>query len=177
MDTGKTWQLLAKGGVSRDAIAESAGEQGEGRVAKYNGLLDPSGAEDLGRELAERARAFSPTAVLIWEDPEDVVLGHVVGRELGVAVARSYNADGLVGLSGTLGSGSRVLLVADAFRDPTVVRAMRALVQQQGGVLAATAVMVETAELGAAGDDAGAVVSLVSARGVAGTGVKRGGAR
>ncbi len=70
-----------------------------------------------------------------------------------------------------------MLLVADAFRDPTVVRAMRALVQQQGGVLAATAVMVETAELGAAGDDAGAVVSLVSARGVAGTGVKRGGAR
>ena len=50
-----------------------------GGPAKYNGLADPSGAEDLARALAERLRSLDISAVVVWEDPEDVVLGHVPG--------------------------------------------------------------------------------------------------
>ncbi len=160
----ETWPLLERGGVRQSDLARTHPDQAEVRVPKYNGLVDPPGAEDLGRRLAEQARALAPTVVLLWEDPEDVVLGHIVARELGVPAARGYNADGLVGLVGSLPAAGRVLLLADAFRDPTAVRALRALVHQQGGEVAGTAVLLDTDALAAVVDEAGPVVSLASAR-------------
>lgn len=177
MDLAQTWQLLERGGVSpraggparrepgTDEPATETGAQDAWQPAKYNGLADPVGADTLGRTLAERARHLGVDTVLIWEEPQDIVLGQVVGRELGVPIVRSFNMDGLVGHSAPLARGDRVLLLADAFRDPATVRAMAALVEQQGAAVVGTAVLVETDALAASGGGTGQVVALVSARG------------
>lgn len=150
-DEREAWQLLARGGCE---------PRGQG-ASKYNGLADPAGAEVLARRLVPLVGELGPTAILVWEDPEDVLLGHVVGRELSLPVVRAFDADGLVGHSAGLPDRPRAVLVADAIRDATVVRAARGLVQQGGGSLAGTVVLVETPELRAAAGDAGRVRSLV----------------
>jgi adenine/guanine phosphoribosyltransferase-like PRPP-binding protein len=158
MDADEVRALLAR--AAGDAAADEAGQA---TVPKYNGMADPAGAEQLGRELATRLREVAPSAVVVWEDAEDVVLGHVVGRELGLPVVRAYDADGLVGTNGALPPEPRIALVADAVRDARVVRAAHALAAQQGGSLVATAVLVETAALELAGGETGLVVGLVEA--------------
>ena len=152
----RTWALLGRGGSATDPEAAA-------RAPKYSGLADPYGAEELGKELANRIRGLEPGAIVIWEEPEDVVLGHVVGRELGLPVVRAFDADGLVGHSAGLPDGPRVVLVTDAVRDGRVVRAAQALAAQQGGALVGTAVLIQTAELQETGATAGSVVALVEA--------------
>lgn len=151
MDEARLTELLERGGSAT----------GSGRPAKYNGMADPAAAEELAGELARRLRAATPSAVVVWEDPEDVVLGHVVGRELGLPVVRAYDADGLVGHTAGLPAAPRIALVADAVRDPRVVLAARALADREGGSLVATGVLMGTAELESLGADAGIVVQLV----------------
>jgi hypothetical protein len=92
-----------------------------------------------------------------------VVLGHVVGRELGIAVVRAWDADGLVDHSAGLPDAPRVALVADAIRDPRVVLAAWALTDREGGSLVATAVLVGTGDLRAVGAEAGECIALVEA--------------
>jgi adenine/guanine phosphoribosyltransferase-like PRPP-binding protein len=152
----RTWALLARGGSAGDLTVAA-------RPGKYSGLADPEGAETLGRELATRIRELGPAAVIIWEEPEDVVLGHVVGRELGLPVVRAFDADGLVGHSAGLPDAPRAVLVSDAIRDARVVRAAQALAEQQGGALVGTAVLIETAVLRETADAAGRIVALVRA--------------
>lgn len=171
MDTQRVWHLLERGGVPaqalRPAVAPDGRPEADGpalRPPKYDGLADPAGADELGRALAERARPLRPTAILIWEDPQDIALAQVVGRELEIPVIRSFNADGLVGHSGPLAPEARVLLLADLFRDPAPVRAMALLVAQQGATVVGTAVLVETPALVESGAETGVVVSLARAR-------------
>jgi adenine/guanine phosphoribosyltransferase-like PRPP-binding protein len=152
----RTWALLGRGGSATDP-------DGAADPPKYSGLADPDGAEELARELAGRVRVLAPAAVVIWEEPEDVVLGHVVGRELGLPVVRAFDADGLVGHSAGLPDAPRVVLVTDAIRDGRVVRAAQALAAQQGGALVGTAVLIETAALRETIDLAGKVIALVRA--------------
>ena len=157
MDDTRTAELIERGGGGVSADGPWGGPP------KYNGLADPAGAEDLARALAERLRALDITAVVVWEDPEDVVLGHVIGRELGLPVVRAYDADGLIGHSSGLPEHPRVALVTDAVRDQRVVLAARALAERDGGRLVATAVLVTTAELAGVGQGAGSVIGLAEA--------------
>jgi adenine/guanine phosphoribosyltransferase-like PRPP-binding protein len=76
-------------------------------------------------------------------------------------VIRAYDAEGLVSHSAGLPAEPRVVLIGDAVRDSTIVRAVRALTEQRGGSLAATAVLVETPELRAVANEAGMILSLV----------------
>jgi adenine/guanine phosphoribosyltransferase-like PRPP-binding protein len=157
-DERRAWELLRQGGAERR----------EAGATKYNGLVDPPGAEELAQRLAALVRDLAPTAIVIWHDPEDVLLGHVVGRELSVPVIRARDAEGLVGHSAGLPDEPRVVLIGDAVRDSTVVRAVRALIEQRGGSLAATAVLVETPELRAVANEAGVILSLVRVADVTG---------
>lgn len=141
--------LLARGGSGLTS-----------HVPKYNGLADPPGAEELASALARRLAGPRPTAIVVWEDPEDVVLGHVVARELGLSVVRAFDADGLVGQRGVLPEAARVALVSDAVRDPRVVLAVSQLVERAGGRLVATGVLVETPELRASVERAGDIVAI-----------------
>ena len=149
----RTVELLARAG---GGVVETGG-----RLPKYDGLADSAGAEELAGDLAQRLREAAPNAIVIWEDPEDVVLGHVVGRELGLPVIRAYDADGLVGHSAGLPMAPRIALVADAIRDPRVVLAARAMADREGGHLVATAVLVATPALRSVSAEAGTIIELV----------------
>jgi hypothetical protein len=157
LDEDRALVLLAAGGV--EPLAGVPGR--DDALPAYNGLLDPPGVEQLGIELATRARELDPSVVLIWERPEDVALAHVVGRELGLSVVRAFDADGLVGHGPGIEPGSRVLLVADAVRDGHIVRAAWALAEQLEGTLVGTAVLLATPALDEVADQAGRIVCLV----------------
>lgn len=130
--------LLAAGGVAA-APVKTTDEASNRRLPKYNGMLDPAGADTLGRELAEVLVAYRPTTVLIWEDPTDLILAHVTSRELSATVVQAFDADGLVGFIGTFPPESKVVLLADVFREYRIVKALALLVEQQGGTVVATA--------------------------------------
>lgn len=133
-------QLLSRGGMTtvRQRGAGEAGEMVE--VTKYNSGLDPAGAEQLGMALSKQLEAHGEV-VLVWQDPEDLVLGHIVARELGVTVARAFDADGLIEFVGRFPQHAAVVILADMFRDETVLRALDALVAQRGGHVSAYAAL------------------------------------
>jgi adenine/guanine phosphoribosyltransferase-like PRPP-binding protein len=163
MDDTQIWGLLRAGGAVPEPVPGS--EPRQQTLSKYDGLADPRGAEQLGAQLAQLARELQPTLVLVWEDPRDVVLGHIVARELGVSCLRSFNQEGLVGLAGGLAPASRVLLVSDAFRDTRGVLAMASVVEARHSDVAGAAVLVETESLRSARAKLPRIVSLATLAG------------
>jgi adenine/guanine phosphoribosyltransferase-like PRPP-binding protein len=166
MDSATIWQILAAGGLPRPITSADPVESGESArlLPKFDGLADPAGTERLGQLLARHAASLGADTVLLWEDPLDIVLGYIVARELGVNALRAQNQEGLLELLGRMRAGARVLLMTDAVREPTLVRALSRLVEMHRGQLVGTAVLVETDALVAARAEAGTLLSLVSLR-------------
>ena len=144
MDEAEIWSTLERGGAARQVRLDEREGRVEQRISKYNGLLDPSGAERLAGALAQRLGEQGASLVVVWEDVEDLVLGFVVGRWLGVPVLRTFNADGLVGHAGPLPRGARGILVTDCVRDQVAPRAVRALLESSGGALLGVAALVDS---------------------------------
>lgn len=151
LDEATVSELLRRG--TRATSASSGGSSQEGadkgqmarqlvREGKYSGLADPAGAELLGRELARRLAPVRPDVLLVWQDVEDVVLGYVVARALDVSMIRAYDAEGIVACSGEIRQEARAIAVTDAVRDPTVMRALRSVVERSGGELVAVGTLV-----------------------------------
>ncbi|MPZ87421.1 MAG: hypothetical protein GEU81_04970 [Nitriliruptorales bacterium] len=138
------WACLAQGGLTVEGLRAAADRSG---WPIYDGLRDPAGAEELATELAERVADLQPTLVMLWEPPEDVLLGHILARELGIRAVRCFDADGLVSCAGDVGAGERVLVVADAFRDEHSLQAMVSLVAQRGSSVVGRACLVDDARL------------------------------
>ena len=144
MDPQHVWSALERGGATIQGNPATAESPTDLRLAKYNGLLDPPGAEALGSALAEQLGDREVGLVVVWEDVEDVVLGFVVGQRLRVPVLRTFNADGLVGHAGQVPRGARAVLVTDCPRSPVAARAVRALLESAGGELLGLAALVES---------------------------------
>jgi adenine/guanine phosphoribosyltransferase-like PRPP-binding protein len=102
--------------------------------------------------FAEVAREAQAELVLVWDDLDQIVLGQLLAAQLGVGVARAYDADGLVAIRDDEALGGRVLLVTDALRDPRTLAALRGIVEQRGSTVAGIAVLVATDELREAAD-------------------------
>jgi hypothetical protein len=78
---------------------------------------DPAAAERLGAMLAAVLRDVAPVAVVSWDDDvEDVVLAHVVARELGVPARRATLDLGRLAITGSDVAGAVVAVVATTFR-------------------------------------------------------------
>lgn len=145
-------QLLAQGGMTSIPAAgrrdgASGLPAGPGQLSRYNGFLDPPGIEILGRALAAAAAPAVPELIATWDFSEDLLLAHIVARELNARVVRVNSEDGLFSDDGEISAGNRVLLVADAFRDARQLRALRALIAHQGGEVAGVAALVGTGAL------------------------------
>ncbi|TMR20733.1 hypothetical protein ETD86_17770 [Nonomuraea turkmeniaca] len=121
-------------------------------LPQYSGLVDPSGVERLGCALARLAASTGADTVLVWEPPEDLVLAHVVARELGATVARACETAGIVHMMDALPAGARVLLLGDAFRRPAVLKGMTTVTRHHGAHVVGAAVLIETAALAELGD-------------------------
>jgi hypothetical protein len=144
-DTAVT-QALTAGGMWIEG--EHRGTDLGGGLGKFNALFNPASTEMLGKRLANLASSLGASCVLLKEDePTDVILAHVVARELGLRAARAINRDGLIEIVGPLGSGERVLVVADGIRDERVVDGLRAAVDRAGSTIAGFAVLVTTRAL------------------------------
>jgi len=141
VDSREIWKLLKQGGARPPS---GVGPTGAASAFKYNAFCDPAGAEKLGKALAALTRGVAPTLVVVWEEVEDVVLGHIVARELGVPLIRIYNAEGLAASSSPIPDGAAGLLVSDVLRDTRPVRAAEALLVRAGGRLLAVAVLVSS---------------------------------
>jgi adenine/guanine phosphoribosyltransferase-like PRPP-binding protein len=144
MDSQHVWSALERGGAILLGNPASAESPADLRLAKYNGLLDPPGAEALGSALGERLGDREIGLVVVWEEVEDVVLGFVVAQRLSVPVLRTFNADGLVGHAGQVPRGARAVLITDCLRAPLAARAVRALLESVGGELVGLAALVES---------------------------------
>jgi hypothetical protein len=159
MDDREVWAALERGGAVEWGHFAYGDSHSDLRLRKYNGLLDPPGAEMLAQALAARLAGRDASLVVVWEDVEDVVLGYVVGRHLSAPVLRTFNADGLVGHTGPLAEGAKAVMVTDSVRDRLAPRAVQALLERSGGSLVGAAALVD-----AAVPETALIASLVSMR-------------
>lgn len=150
-------QLLAAGGMHREVVELPDGSQ-QSRITLYRARHDPAGADRLGRMLTERLGGQQVGFVVTWED--DLVLAHVVARELGAVVAVAFDDGGIARLAEPLAEGATALILADAFRSDSVPRTLSGLITDAGAELVAACALVSTETL--AGLDPGlARIALV----------------
>ncbi|QAY58561.1 hypothetical protein ET475_00105 [Microbacterium protaetiae] len=114
----------------------------------------PAVAEALGARLAQRLRDLSPTAVVVGDNPDDAVLGHVVARETGATLTLLELDEGLLTFYPRLREGDRVVLVGyDASRQVSAATAGSA-------IAAAGATVVGVGSVVGTDDEDGAIVSI-----------------
>ena len=106
---------------------------------------DPIGTEKLGRQLAKLVDGPPGSVVLVGDTTEDAVLGHIVGRELGVPVIRIYDEEGLAMSAAPIPSGARGVLVSDTMSDHLIDTA-KALLARAGGQLINVAALTQLEE-------------------------------
>jgi hypothetical protein len=143
VNEAEIWAALERGGGAQRGHFAEGDKHADLRLGKYNGLFDPRGAESLAQALADQLGGYEATLVAVWQDVEDIILGHVLGRHLGAPVLRTFNADGLVGHMGPLPHGAKAVLVTDSVRDRLALRAVQALLERSSGSLVGVAVLVD----------------------------------
>lgn len=99
-------------------------------IEGHENLSDPQEVESRAAELAGHLSGFRPSTVLTWQTPWNVVVAHVVARELGAASVRCFDDDGLIEVDGPLGDDGPVAIVV-ALDRAEHLRAMLALTEQQ----------------------------------------------
>jgi len=107
---------------------------------------DPIGTEKLGRRLAKLVDEPPPSVILVGDTTEDAVLGHIVGRELGVPVIRIYDEEGLARAAAPIPNGARGVLVSDTMSDHQLIETAKALLARAGGQLIRVAALTQLEE-------------------------------
>jgi orotate phosphoribosyltransferase len=107
-------------------------------------LSHPADAEQLGRAIADRTRHLNPTVVL---SPAigGIVIGHEVGRALGVRALFAERQDGSLTLRRgfTIGPDDRVLVVEDVLTTGGSTRETMAVARGAGGHVIGVASIVD----------------------------------
>lgn len=120
-------------------------------------LNDPRRTERVGARLAERLADHRPTLVVCWDDSDDVVLAHVVARELGIELRLANEVEGIVALERPLPDGAVVALVAESLASRTAIGGLAGVVAHGGARVAAVATGGDAAEVA----DTGAATATV----------------
>jgi hypothetical protein len=136
-----------------DALHESGG-------AGAAAFLQPHLIEAAGTALAAALASSDIDTVLTWDRPGDVVLGHVLARELGAIRVELYEAQGTVELSQPLLPGSRCVLAARAFDEVNHARGGLGAISSYGGRLLAVACVVGTQVLSDEAADGITIIEL-----------------
>ncbi|RBP61516.1 hypothetical protein DFO66_12150 [Brevibacterium sanguinis] len=95
----------------------------------------PPEVETTGKRLASEASELGADLVLIWNQVEDAVLGHIVARELGVGIAYANEVEGILDTCGAL-AGCRVLVVFAETPKDSDITALTGLIATSGASLA-----------------------------------------
>lgn len=104
------------------------------RAHEIVSLQTPAVAEILGKELA-KVIATDPDTVIVWDQVESAVLGHVVARELGADLIYAFSVEGSLGLSRALAGASRAVVISYDWTELHGVDALIRFVQSQGAVV------------------------------------------
>ena len=142
MQSADVLSILRSAGLPIDGTTADDEEA----IPAFDTFRDPEATVAVGRALARRVTPLRPDVLVVWDDPDECVLAHVVGLELGTRWVRAYDESGVVRLVGDLGQ-VRAVLLADAFRTGYRVRALAELVTQQGGSVVGAAALVATRAL------------------------------
>jgi orotate phosphoribosyltransferase len=107
-------------------------------------LMWPNRAEKAGRELAEQLARFSPE-VVVSPALGGVVVGHEVGRTLGVRALFAERKDGSFALRRgfAIAPGERVAVVEDVLTTGGSTREVCAMVAAAGGTVVAVGSLVD----------------------------------
>ena len=132
MNESEIHSALQRGGMSPSSVAR-----------RYDPLLDPQGAETLAHLLAETIRERGATAVLVWGDATDAILGFIVARRLDLPVVRLVDDDGLMEVHGSFPPSPEAVLVTDVARRDRTTTAIAAVTRQGGHLVAVAALMAE----------------------------------
>ncbi|MFJ4261999.1 hypothetical protein ACIPYU_06120 [Paenarthrobacter nicotinovorans] len=95
-------------------------------------LQTPGVAEILGKELAKSLAPHNPDTVLVWDQVESAVLGHVVARELDADLIYAFSVEGSLGHSGELTEGARTVVVSYDWTELHGLEALVRFAQSQG---------------------------------------------
>lgn len=119
--------------VGTAQIVEIARRFAQEEAARHlTSLQSPEVAEILGRRLAAAFNAGNVDSVVVWDQVESAVLGHVVARELHADLVYAYSVEGALGVSAALETGSRVVLVSYDWSEDPGVDALAAFVGSRG---------------------------------------------
>lgn len=100
---------------------------------------DPKATERLGVELAGRAAAYRPQLTVTWSVPDDVVLGHIVSRVLGIPALRADLDLGLITLDREAAPAQRILLLTTADDEYRRIGSLDTLLRGLGHTIVAAA--------------------------------------
>lgn len=110
-------------------------------------LQSPGVAESLGRALAASLLRTAPDIVVVWDQVESAVLGHVVARELHADLVYAFSVEGSLGISGILKSVSRAVVVSYDWTEMHGLDAIVRLTQSQGPVVAGIGSVIAARDL------------------------------
>lgn len=127
-------ELLVTGGLDVDRSGET----------KYEPARNPVGAERLAALLAKKIAPLRPSALVVWDDPDDIVLAHLVGLHLNLRWIRCYEQADFVRVVGAVMPGDRLVFVADAVREDTPLNNIRLAIELTGARLTGVAVFLGT---------------------------------
>jgi hypothetical protein len=128
------------------AALETVGTEHGSYGLTLNATLSPDAIETIGTALAARLRDSRPQAIAVWRTSGDVVLAHVVARELGAVVLHAVEQEGAASLE-QAAAGLRVALLATAWDKPSRIAEGRAVVTVAGATVEAIAAVFGTAAL------------------------------
>jgi hypothetical protein len=115
-----------------DLARRAAGAENAQQITS---LQTPAVAEVLGRELAQTMAAAESDTVIVWDQVESAVLGHVVARELDADLVYAFAVEGSLGLSGPLTTGSRAVVVSYDWTELHGLDGLVRFAQSQGAVV------------------------------------------
>ncbi|WP_395405777.1 hypothetical protein ACHMXB_22635 (plasmid) [Arthrobacter sp. UC242_113] len=113
---------------------------------RITSLQSPAVAEALGVAIAATLQNAAAEIVVVWDQIETGVLGHVVARELQTDLIYAYSVEGSLGFSAELFPGSRAVLVSYDWTESHGLDAIIRFTQSSGAAVTAISSVLETAE-------------------------------
>lgn len=127
--------------------ANTTGDPSTSAAAAAVPLHDPRRTERVGGALARQLGDRGVTAVVCWNSSEDIVLAHVVARELGVELRLADEAEGIVTLAAPLTPQDTVALVGESLEGRNAVGGLAGVVDHVGARVAAVATVEVPADV------------------------------
>jgi hypothetical protein len=99
---------------------------------RFEPTLDPPSAEWLVSQMLALRSSPGIDKVVCWDEPEDLVLAHIVAGQLGIRWVLATGGQGEAAIVGTVSIGDRLALVTDAVRGNLPVDLIRNEISGRG---------------------------------------------